>query len=346
MSQEQRSRRRSAPTVDDYATGVLAGDRALLARAITLVESNSPLHEPQAQELLRRLLPHTGKAKRIGITGVPGVGKSTFIESFGCFLTGHGHKLAVLAIDPTSTRSGGSILGDKTRMEKLSRQPNAFIRPSPAGGNLGGVARRTRETMLFCEAAGFDIILVETVGVGQSETALRSMVDFFLLLLLPGAGDELQAMKKGVVEMADLVLINKADGDNRARAELARAEQEAVLHYQQPATPAWKTEVGLCSGLTGEGVAPAWQCIEEFYRELEPKGIIGRGRQQQALDWLSDLIQDELQRGFYQDRRVADHLAATQKALLRGELTAVQAARRLLDAHRGAVPAGSEKNYA
>jgi LAO/AO transport system kinase len=328
-------RRREALTVDDYVAGVLGGDRARLARAITLIESNSPLHEPQAQEVLRQLLPHTGKARRIGITGVPGVGKSTFIESFGLYLVRNGHKLAVLAIDPTSTRSGGSILGDKTRMEKLSREPNAFIRPSPAGASVGGVARRTRETILFCEAAGFDVIVVETVGAGQSETAMRSMVDCFLLLQLPGAGDELQAMKKGIVEMADLILINKAEGENRPRAELARADQNTALHYLQAATPGWKTEAALCSGLTGEGVPEAWQQIERFYSELEPKGVIARRRRQQALDWLTDLIQDELRRRFYQDPRVAEELPALQSALLRGELTAVQAAVKLLAAHGG-----------
>jgi len=329
-------RPRTALTVDDYVGGVLAGDRARLARAITLIESDSPMHEPQAQEVLRRLLPHTGKARRVGITGVPGVGKSTFIEAFGMYLVGSGHRLAVLAIDPTSTRSGGSILGDKTRMEKLSREPNAFIRPSPSGASAGGVARRTRETMLFCEAAGFDVVLVETVGTGQGETALRSMVDFFLLLQLPGAGDELQAMKKGIVEMADLILINKAEGENRPRAELARAEQNTALHYLQPATPGWKTEAALCSGLTGQGVPEAWQQIERFYRELEPTGVIARRRQQQALDWLADLLQDEVLRSFYQDRRVSEQLPKVQDALLRGDLTAVQAARKLLAAHRGA----------
>jgi LAO/AO transport system kinase len=332
-------RRPQALTLEDYVSGVLAGNRALLARAITLIESNSPMHEAQAQELLHRLLPRTGRARRIGITGVPGVGKSTFIESFGCFLVERGQKLAVLAIDPTSARSGGSILGDKTRMEKLSAHPNAFIRPSPAGDTLGGVARRTRETMLLCEAAGFDTIVVETVGVGQTEIALRSMVDFFLLLLLPGAGDELQGMKKGIIEMADAVLINKADGDNRLRAEQARVEQAAALHYLQSATPGWKTEVGLCSGLTGEGVPQTWERIEHFYRDLEPKGVIAGRRQQQILDWLSDLIHDELRRRFYHDRRVTALLPGFRDALLRGEMTAVGAARALLDAHEaGTLP--------
>ena len=319
--------------VDDYVAGVLAGDRSILARAITLVESNSRLHEAQAQEVLCRLLPHTGKAKRVGITGVPGVGKSTFIETFGCYLVEQGHKLAVLTIDPTSARSGGSILGDKTRMEKLSVSPNAFIRPTPSGDNLGGVARRTRETMLLCEAAGFDTILVESVGVGQSEITLHSMVDFFLLLLLPGAGDELQGIKKGIVEMADLVLINKADGDNRLRAEHARADQDAALHYLQPATPGWKTEVALVSGLTGEGVPEAWERIAKFYAELEPKGIIAKRRQQQTLEWLGALIHDELRRRFDHDPRVIAKLPELRRALLKGEITAVRAAQVLLAAH-------------
>ena len=335
-------RRRRALTTDDYVAGVLSGDRSVLARAITLAESNSDVHEAQAQEVLLRVFPRTGKAKRIGITGVPGVGKSTFIETFGCFLVEKGHRLAVLAIDPTSSRSRGSVLGDKTRMERLSREPNAFIRPSPAGESLGGVARRTRETMLLCEAAGFDVVLVETVGVGQSETALRSMVDFFLLLLLPGAGDELQGIKKGVSEMADAVLINKADGENRRRAQQALAEYEGALHYQQPATPKWKTEVGLCSALTGEGVGEAWGIIERFYDQLEPSGIITKRRQQQALDWLSSLIHDELLRRFYRDPAVRRRLPALQEAVVRGQTTAVRAAHELLAAQAG--QAGNSKS--
>jgi LAO/AO transport system kinase len=324
-------RRRRALSPDDYVRGVLSGDRALLARAITLIESTSPLHEAQAQELLQRILPHTGKARRIGITGVPGVGKSTFIESFGCFLVEKGCKVAVLTIDPTSKRSGGSILGDKTRMEKLSRNPWAFIRPSAAGESLGCVARRTRETLLLCEAAGFDSILVETVGVGQSETTLRSMVDFFLLLLLPGAGDELQGIKKGIIEMADAVLINKADGDNRLRAEQARMEQQSALHCSQAATPGWTTEVGLCSGLTGEGIPEIWNVIQRYFEQLEPSGVIRKRRQQQSLEWLSSLVQDELLRRFYGDPKVKERLAGLQQRVLRGDATPVRASRELLD---------------
>lgn len=284
---------------------------------------------------MQRLLPQTGNAKRIGITGTPGVGKSTFIEAFGCHLISLGHSLAVLTIDPTSKRSGGSILGDKTRMENLSREPRAFIRPSPAGDSMGGVARRTRETMLLCEAAGFDLVLVESLGVGQSEVALRSMVDYFLLLLLPGAGDELQGIKRGIIEMADDILVNKADGDNRTRAEQARLEQQASLACLQPATAGWKTQAALCSARTGEGIPQAWQRIEHFFRELEPKGVIARRRRQQAVEWLADSIRDELQRRFELHPAVQARFPALRESLLRGEITAVAAARTLLAAFNG-----------
>jgi LAO/AO transport system kinase len=320
----------SDPTIDDYVSGVLAGNRDILSRAVTLIESQSPLHQKKAREILQELLPHTGKAKRIGITGAPGVGKSTFIEAFGCHLIHQGHSVAVLAIDPSSKRSGGSILGDKTRMENLSRESRAFIRPSPAGDSTGGVARRTRETMLVCEAAGFDVVLVESVGVGQSEVALRSMVDFFLLLLPPGAGDELQGLKRGIIEMADDILVNKADGENRQRAEQTRLEQQTCLSFLQPATPGWKPEAALCSARTGEGVPQAWERMERFFRELEPKGVIASRRQQQAVEWLADLIGDELQRRFDRHPRVQARLPALRQSLLRGEITAVSAARLLL----------------
>jgi len=239
--------------------------------------------------------------------------------------------VAVLTIDPTSKLSGGSILGDKTRMENLSREARAFIRPSPAGDNIGGVARRTRETMLLCEAAGFDLVLVESVGVGQSEIALRSMVDFFLLLLLPGAGDELQGIKRGIIEMADDILINKADGENRQRAEQSRLEQQSSLACLQPATPGWKTEAVLCSARTGEGIPQVWQRIERFFRELEPQGVIAKRRQQQSVDWLNDLIRDELQSRFDRHPRVQARLPGLRESVLRGEITAVSAARVLLE---------------
>lgn len=318
------------PTVDQYADGILAGDRSLLARAVTLIESQAPAHETEAQKLVQRLLPHAGKARRIGITGAPGVGKSTFIEAFGLHVVKAGHSVAVLAIDPTSKLSGGSILGDKTRMEHLSRETRAFIRPSPSGDNVGGVARRTRETMILCEAAGFDVIVVESVGVGQSEVALRSMVDFFLLFLLPGAGDELQGIKRGIVEMADDILINKADGDNRQRALQSCLEQQAALACLPAVTPGWKATAAICSALTGEGIPHVWQRIEQFYGDLEPKGVIAQRRQQQAVDWLEDLIREELQRRFKQHPNVQAQRPAICDALRRGEITAVAAARRLL----------------
>ncbi len=319
--------------VEELAERVLAGDRASLARAITLIESRRLDHRAQAGRLLQRLLPHTGGAIRVGVTGVPGVGKSTSIDTLGSNLTAAGHKVAVLAVDPSSSRTGGSILGDKTRMAQLSADRNAFIRPSPSSGTLGGVAARTRETMLVCEAAGFDVVLVETVGIGQSETVVADMTDFFLVLMLPGAGDELQGIKKGIVEMADLVLINKADGENRLRAEHARADQDAALHYTQPATPGWKTGVSLVSGLTGEGLPQVWERIEKFFAELEPKGVIAKRRQQQTLEWLNDLIHDELRRRFDRDPRVIAELPELRQALLRGEITAVRAANLLLGAH-------------
>ena len=336
MNQNQPSpspaRRNRVPATAELVAGVRAGDRTMLARAITLVESHLPSHEAAAQAVLQELLPFTGGARRIGITGSPGVGKSTFIETFGCLLVNQGHQVAVLTIDPTSSRSHGSILGDKTRMEKLCVSPQAFIRPSPSGEQLGGVARRTRETMLLCEAAGFDVVIVESVGVGQTEIALRSMTDFFLLLLLPGAGDELQGIKKGIVEMADLVAINKADGDNRLRAELTRQDQAAALHYLQPATPGWLTEAVLCAGRDGQGVPEIWERIGAFYTTLTPRGVIAQRRQQQSLAWLSDLIEDELKRRFYRDPRVAGRLDATRRALMEGRITAVTAAHSLLDA--------------
>ncbi len=320
------------PGVDDYVAGVLRGDRSMLGRAITLIESTSVAHEAMAQDVLQKLMPHTGRAKRVGITGVPGVGKSTFIEALGCFLCGRGLRVAVLAIDPTSALSRGSILGDKTRMERLSGEPNAFIRPSPSAGNLGGVARRTRETLLLCEAAGFDVVLVETVGVGQSEVTLRSMVDFFLLLLLPGAGDDLQGIKRGIMEMADAVLINKADGDNRQRAELARSEQSLALHHLAPATPAWRTEVALCSGLSGEGILEAWRTVERFYAELGPSGAIEGRRREQWIRWLDDLVREELVQRLHRHPAVRALRPELDRSLVAGEVTAVRAARLLLEA--------------
>ena len=252
--------------MEDHVQGILAGDRGTLARTITLVESNAPAHFNQAQAVLGRLMKNTGNSIRIGITGVPGAGKSSLIEVLGSLLVEQEHQVAVLAIDPTSQITGGSIMGDKTRMSRLSQHPNAFIRPSPTGGVLGGVARKTRETMLICEAAGFDVVLVETVGTGQSEVTVRSMVDFLLLMAITGAGDELQGLKKGIIEIADAIVINKADGDNKLRTQAARAEYNRALHYLTPVTDGWRLQAYTCSALTGEGVADIWSMIETFRR--------------------------------------------------------------------------------
>jgi LAO/AO transport system kinase len=257
-------KRRKQLTVDEYFKGIMEKDRTIIARAITLIESNAKRHFEQAQELLQRLLPYTGNSIRIGISGVPGAGKSTLIEALGLELCELGHKVAVLAVDPSSSITGGSILGDKTRMEKLSNHPNAFIRPSPSGGMLGGVARKSRETLLLCESAGFDVLLIETVGVGQNEVTVRSMVDFFLLVLITGAGDELQGMKKGVMEICDAILINKADGDNYIRAKAAQTEFSNMLHYLRPATQGWTSKSLTCSALYNKGIVELRQGIEEF----------------------------------------------------------------------------------
>lgn len=317
-------------TADEYAGGVLAGDRAVLARAITLIESNAPAHFELSQEVLRRLLPHSGRAIRVGITGVPGAGKSTLIEALGVSLIIRGHRVAVLAVDPTSSLTRGSILGDKTRMERLGREPNAFIRPSPAGGVLGGVARKTRETMLVCEAAGFDVILVETVGAGQNEITVRSMVDFFLLVLIPGAGDELQGIKKGVVELADAIAINKADGDNKIRAEAARAEYNRALHYLTPATEGWHPRAFTCSAHTGEGIDNLWNVVTRFWERAAETGAFEGRRREQSREWLHALIDEQIRAYFYGHPSVRDTLAGIEAAVMDGTLPATAAARQLL----------------
>lgn len=282
------------PGLDDYVAGVLGGDRALLARAITLVESNSARHSELARALVTRLLPESGRSVRVGITGVPGVGKSTFIDQLGLNLVAAGHRVAVLAVDPTSSRTGGSILGDKTRMARLSVEPAAFIRPSPAGSVLGGVARATRETIVLCEAAGYDVILVETVGVGQSETVVSEMVDFFLVLMLSGAGDDLQGIKKGVLELADMIAINKADGDNRERARLAASDCRAALHLMRPASLTWSPPVLLCSALRNEGLDEIWAQIELHQAKVKATGEFAERRSAQQVGWMHAMLQDRL----------------------------------------------------
>lgn len=321
-------------TAEDYVSGVLSGNRTVLARAITLIESNAPRHAAMAEEVVRALLPHAGKSIRIGITGVPGVGKSTFIEALGCMLCARGHKVAVLAVDPSSSLTGGSILGDKTRMEQLAHEPNCFIRPSPSGGTLGGVTRKSRETILACEAFGFDVVLVETVGVGQSETTVRSMVDFFLVLMLAGAGDDLQGIKKGIIELADALIFTKADGDNKLRAETAAVELARVLHFLTPATPHWKPEVLTCSSVHNIGIEKAWDVVERYRRSTTEAGFFAQRRNHQTLEWMRSMLEHELWRGFAGNPAVAELLPAIESQVLAGTLSAATAVRRLLETHK------------
>ena len=317
-------------TVDTYCKGILAGDRRVLAKAITLVESRHPDHRRLRHQLVEQMLPHTGKAIRLGITGVPGVGKSTFIESFGMMLVDQGLQLAVLAVDPSSQRSGGSILADKTRMQELSKSPQAFIRPSPSGGTLGGVARMTRESLLLCEAAGFDVVLVETVGVGQSETAVAGMVDFFLILMLSGAGDEYQGIKKGILELADAVAVNKADGDNVARAEKARLQLETALHLLHPASANWTPPVVTCSAMTRTGLASLWDVVRDHHRRMTESGELTIKRKAQALEWMWSLIHEGLTDRFHRHPDIAKTLDQTVHNVRQGTLLATAAARKLL----------------
>ena len=314
----------------EYTGGIRAGNRLVLSRAITLVESQLDQDRQLAEEVIRVLLPHTGNSVRVGITGVPGVGKSTFIEALGKHLTASGKRVAVLAVDPSSQRSRGSILGDKTRMEALSHDPLAYIRPSPAGDSLGGVGRKTRETTLLCEAAGFEVILVETVGVGQSETAVRGMVDFFLLLVLAGAGDELQGIKRGIVEMADALVITKADGDNAQRVAVARAEYQNALHLFPPAETGWQPTVLACSALENRGISELWHLIEQHRTAMQHNGFFDVNRQNQQLDWMHQTIQYALQAHFYTHPSVKSALGPLEADVKAGRIPATTAASRLL----------------
>lgn len=321
--------------LDQYVAGVLAGDRMVLARAITLVESRLAADAERAAKLLDSILPHTGKSRRVGITGVPGVGKSTFIDALGMHVTRDcGEHLAVLSVDPSSPISGGSILGDKTRMERLSMEKRAFIRPSPAGGHLGGVARRTRETILLCEAAGFRNVFIETVGVGQSETAVRSMSDFFLLLMLAGAGDELQGIKRGIIEMIDGMAINKADGDNLAKAERARVQYASALHLFPASGDGWTPQVVCCSALQNTGIAEIWQMVLEHEAQLEASGGIEERRTRGALQWMDDLISMGLAESFRARPEVATRLPTLEREVRAGNVSALAASRELLGLFR------------
>jgi LAO/AO transport system kinase len=309
----------TAFSLPDLYNGILQKDRSSLARAITLIESNAEQHFSFAQELIQKVLPHTGKSLRIGITGVPGAGKSTFIEAFGMHLCNLGLRVAVLAVDPSSSISGGSILGDKTRMEQLCRHPNAFIRPSPSEGKLGGVHRKTRETMLLCEASGFDVILVETVGVGQSEALIRDMVDFFLLLVLTGAGDELQGMKKGIMELVDAIVVNKADGDNKPLAIKTKKEYNQILHFLHPATSGWRTKAYTCSSLHCEGISEIWNVILEFEKNTKASRMFDERRKKQNKQWLYSMISDQLHYRFFQQPEVKSVLPGLERAVMDGE---------------------------
>lgn len=318
------------PIPDEFISGVRQCDRRILAKTITLMESLRPDHRQTAREVLDRLLPFAGKSVRIGITGVPGVGKSTFIESFGLQLIEKGQKVAVLAVDPSSTRSGGSILADKTRMEKLSHHPAAFVRPSPSGGTLGGVAARTREVMLICEAAGFDVVLIETVGVGQSETTVAAMADFFLVLMLAGAGDEIQGIKKGVLELADTLVINKADGDNINRAEKAQKELQAAMHLLRPASMNWSPPVLTCSAAENRGLDKVWETILEHRQTLEKSGELAAKRRRQAVDWMWALVDEGLKERLHSHPAVQSNLPGIETAVAKGEIEAVLAAQKVL----------------
>lgn len=324
-------RRRPELSAGDYVEGILKGDTSLLARAVTLVESTNERHQAIAQEVIEKCLPYSGNSKRIAITGVPGAGKSTSIDAFGMHVIREGHRLAVLAIDPSSERTKGSILGDKTRMEKLAVEKDAFIRPSPSAGSLGGVARKTRETIVLCEAAGYDTIFVETVGVGQSETAVHSMVDFFLLIQLAGTGDELQGIKRGIMEMADGIVINKCDGDNVDRAQLAASQFRNALYLFPPSPSKWKPEVITYSGYYELGIDMVWDMIDRYFEYVKKTGYFERRRNEQAKYWMIETINEQLRNKFYNTPEVRTLLEQKEMRVLNNEQTSFTAAKEVLD---------------
>lgn len=330
----------SSLSIEALAQKVMGGDRIMLSKAITLIESNAKHHYQKAQDLLNLLLPNAYPSIRIGITGVPGAGKSTFIEEFGYSLCEKGHKVAVLAIDPSSTVSGGSILGDKTRMERLAKHPNAFIRPTPSTGTLGGVHRKTRESMIACEAAGYDIIIVETVGVGQSEVIVRGMVDFFLLLSITGAGDELQGMKKGIMELADAIVVNKADGENKKLAEKTKREYNQILHFLMPATKGWETKAYTCSALHGDGIQELWDTIKLFIEKTKNSGTFTERRQSQIKEWLFAMIRERLENSFFQHEEIKQYLPFIQNAVMEETITVSNAVDTLFQKYQSSLKNG------
>jgi len=324
------SHKRQEYSLEEYVAGIKAGDISILSRAITLVESTRVDHRELSQQIIEACIPFSGNSIRIGITGVPGVGKSTFIESFGKHITAQGKKLAVLAIDPSSEQNKGSILGDKTRMEALCQDDMAFIRPSPAAGSLGGVARKTRESILLCEAAGYDIIIVETVGVGQSETAVHSMVDFFLLLMLSGAGDELQGIKRGIMEMADTITITKADGDNTNRSKAAVGDYKRAIHLFPPTQSGWIPKVLTCSALQNEGIQELWECVASFVNHSKTNNFFDNNRKDQAQFWLHESIQEQLGQRFYHNPKIKSELQEMEKQVVAGSISPFTAANKLI----------------
>ncbi len=313
-------------TAKEYIDGVLKGDRVLLSRAITIIESNLENDKILAKEIVQSILPYSGNSIRIGITGVPGVGKSTFIEAFGKYLISQGKKVAILSIDPSSQRSKGSILGDKTRMEELANMQEAYIRPSASGDTLGGVANKTGETMLLCEANGYDVVLIETVGVGQSETAVHGMTDFFLLLMLSGAGDELQGIKKGIMEMADMVVINKADGDNIRMSEMARLQYQNALHIFPQSESGWSPVVSTASAIKNIGISNVWDEIEKFKKLVDENGYFLKNRNHQQIQWMYNNINEELKRLFYGSKNIKKHLSVLEKEIISAKISPVKAA--------------------
>ena len=325
------NRRRNAWSLDEYVDGILQGNRTVLSQAITLVESSLPEHAQIVQDIVERCLPYSGKSLRIGITGVPGAGKSTFIEALGGHLTSKGHRLAVLAIDPSSERSKGSIMGDKTRMEELSADPNAFIRPSPSSGSLGGVARKTRETIFLCEAAGFDTIFVETVGVGQSETAVHSMTDFFLLIQIAGAGDELQGIKRGIMEMADLIAVNKADGNNLEKAQLAQTQYQSALQLFPKPPSGWKPQATICSAITRFGIDKIWDTVLQYEQLTKNNGFFEQQRHQQSKYWMTETIHNSLIRHFYHHPVIETLLPEYEQKVSDEQMSSFAAARAMLN---------------
>ncbi|NDV45652.1 methylmalonyl Co-A mutase-associated GTPase MeaB [Paludibacter sp. 221] len=331
----QSKQKRKLYSADEYFDGIIAGSISMLGQAVTLVESSLPEHQEIAQEVIVKCLPHAGKSIRLGITGVPGAGKSTFIEALGMHLVRNNHKLAVLAIDPSSERSKGSILGDKTRMEELSVAKNAFIRPSPSAGSLGGVARKTRESIILCEAAGFDTIFVETVGVGQSETSVHSMVDFFLLIQLAGTGDELQGIKRGIMEMADGIAINKSDGNNIEKAQVARTQFQNALHLFPPPESGWSPEVLTCSAIENSGIAEIWDMVERYIKFVKENSYFDRKRNTQSKYWMYETINEQLKSNFYQNADVQKMLQEEEKRVLTNEESSFIAAKKLLDFYFG-----------